>query len=252
MIIQFLLPAYNEAENIEKQTLKLVSLADYLKLDYMIHIVNDGSQDETPQIVKNLQDKNNKIKLYNHKKNQGPGKAFDTAFREIFQIANDSDAIISMDADNTHSEGTIKMMVARLKDGYEMVIASVFAPGGMMIGLPFIRYMLTLSCNFLYRFLFPITGIKEYTGFYRGYQVGALKRAFKLYEENKEGLITVNGFSSAAELLIKLRRIPLFMVEVPMLVRYDQKGGKSKMRIFATIFEHLRIIFHNLFRRKVF
>jgi dolichol-phosphate mannosyltransferase len=128
------------------------------------------------------------------------------------------------------------------------VIASIFAPGGMLIGLPFLRYVLTIGCNLIYCVLFPVRGVREYTGFYRGYRVDALKNA----RERLGGeLITVSGFGSMAELLIRLRRIPIFMKEVPMIVRYDHKGGKSKLRIVRTIREHLKIMVSNLFVRRV-
>ena len=249
--VYFLLPAFNEAENIAKQIQTLITLAEPLIQQFTILVVDDGSSDDTGMIVEKILQKDSRIQLVRHEKNQGPGIAFLTGFQKIFESAKDSDAIISMDADNTHSERTIRMMMARLEEGYELVIASVYAPGGMFIGLPFIRYVLSIGCNFLYRILFPINGIKEYTGFYRAYHVGALKNAFKKFENNGHHLITANGFAGAAELIVKLRQIPLFMIEVPMLVRYDQKGGKSKLRIGKTIFEHVSIIFSNFFKRRI-
>ena len=249
--IHFLLPAYNEAENIELQIDKLIRLAHDTEQDFTITVIDDGSTDQTADLVKKLQQKNKTLHLTSHPKNSGPGVAFDTGFREIFQRAKPDDAIISMDADNTHSEGTIKMMYSRLAEGYELVIASVYAPGGMFIGVPFIRYVLSIGCNLLYRIFFPINGIKEYTGFYRAYKVGALQNAYQRFESSGRPLISAAGFASAAELVVKLRQIPLFMTEVPMMVRYDQKGGKSKLKIGKTIMEHLKIIGSNFFRRRV-
>ena len=55
-----------------------------------------------------------------------------------------------------------------------------------------------------------------------------------------------------AEMLIKLRSIPLLMTEVPMIIRYDFKEGASKIKIWPTICEHLNIILKNLFDRDSF
>lgn len=250
-MIHFLLPAYNEAENIERQIERLLQLTQQLEVEATVNVVNDGSTDATPQIVGRMSASDKRIRLINHERNAGPGKAFETGFKALLERAADTDAIISMDADNTHSEQTVRMMQARLHEGYELVIASVFAPGGMLIGVPFLRYILTLGCNFLYRVLFPVAGIKEYTGFYRAYRAGALRKALAKFEASGEPLITAFGFGCAAEILIKLRRIPLFMTEVPMLVRYDLKGGKSKLRIGRTIREHLRLLWHNCWHRNI-
>jgi dolichol-phosphate mannosyltransferase len=209
--------------------------------------VDDGSADASKNVLEELK-KKCPITILAHETNQGPGVAFRTGFNHVLSVAGASDFIITMDADNTHSTKTVGMIVAGLKEGYEMVIASVFAPGGMMIGVPFLRYVLTLGCNFLYRILFPVRGIREYTGFYRGYRVDALRTA----RERLGGeLMTVPGFASMAELLVRLRTVPIFMKEVPMIVRYDQKGGKSKLRIGRTIREHLVVIGGNMFRRRV-
>jgi len=36
------------------------------------------------------------------------------------------------------------------------------------------------------------------------------------------------------------------ITEVPLILRYDQKGEKSKLKVFPTIKEHLKVIFKNL------
>jgi len=251
MKIYFLLPAYNEESAIEIQIQKLIDLASHFKLDFSVTVVNDGSSDRTPQMVEDFAKRDPRVFLVNQVPNQGPGAAFDRGFRDIIGRAKDEDAIITMDADNTHSEKTIQFMLSRLNEGYELVIASVFAPGGMMIGVPFLRYVLSWGCNRLYRLFFPVSGICEYTGFYRAYQVKGLRAAYARFAERGKTFITATGFSCAAEIVVKCRQIPLFMTEVPMMVRYDLKSSKSKMRIGRTIREHVRIITQNLLARSV-
>jgi hypothetical protein len=72
------------------------------------------------------------------------------------------------------------------------------------------------------------------------------------FEKFGDHLIEVSGFAAMAEMLIKFRQIPLFMTEVPMIIRYDLKGRASKMRVMATIQEHLGVIARNLFKRRVY
>ena len=246
-MVYFVLPVFNEEKNLTRLVKTIHEIAKTVEIQYKIVAVDDYSQDQSIQTLKELS-KDFPIELVQHSKNQGPGGAFQTGFDHVLTKANPSDMIITMDADNTHSTKTVGMIISSLQEGYEMVIASIFAPGGMLIGLPWLRYILTMSCNFIYQVLFPIRGIKEYTGFYRGYRVDML-----LLAKQKLGgkLMTVSGFASMAELLIRLRRIPVFMKEVPMIVRYDEKGGKSKLRVWKTICEHLYVIRENIFKRNV-
>jgi dolichol-phosphate mannosyltransferase len=246
-VVHFLLPVFNEAQNLPRLLETIAGIAQANGLDFGILAVDDGSTDDSVATLERLKERY-PIRILKHDRNKGPGAAFLTGFNDILASAGNTDFIITMDADNTHSTKTVGMIVAALREGYEVAIASVYAPGGMFIGLPFVRSFLSHSCNTLYRVLFPVRGIREYTGFYRGYRVDSLRGA----RETLGGeLFTVTGFGGMAELLIRLRQIPVFMKEVPMLVRYDQKGGKSKMRIWRTIREHLTIIGANVFRRHI-
>jgi len=243
----FILPIFNEEVNVERLVKNLSAIARTTGHEFDIIAVNDGSNDRSLELLEKLKSVY-PLTILNHPVNQGPGKAFQTGFQYIVSHFPETDIGITMDADNTHSEKTIQMMIKAIEEGYELIIASVFAPGGMMIGVPFLRYILTMGCNFLYRIFFPVRGIREYTGFYRGFPVRTLKAGYERYGSS---FLTASGFAAMAEMLIKLRQIPLFMREVPMIVRYDRKGGKSKMRIMRTVWEHLRIIGCNLFRRRI-
>jgi len=241
-MIHFLLPAYNEEENIEPMVLALSSTATQLERPYRIVIVDDGSSDKTAiRVEENAAEF--PCELVRHERNLGPGAAFTSGFRHILKDGSDEDFIITMDADRTHDLRTARLILLRLEEGYEAVVASAYAPGGMMVGLSFHRWVLTTGCNLLYRILFPIHGIYEYTGFYRGYRLSTIRKTFEAFNDKP---MTARGFASMAELLLKFRRMPVLMTEVPMIVRYDLKGGASKMKIGATIKEHLNVIWDNL------
>ena len=164
------------------------------------------------------------------------------------KIVRDNDIVITLDADNTHNLKTVEFMIKKIDEGYEVVIGSCFTTGGMMIGVPMLRYLLSYISNFVYRLLFHVKGIRTYTGFYRAHSGAAIKTAFERFGDR---LIEVNGFAGMAEMLVKFRQIPLFMTEVPMIIRYDLKGRASKMRILATIQEHMGVIGKNLFKRRM-
>jgi len=246
-MIYFILPAYNEEKGVGFQLESIKKIAEKKKFAYRVIIINDGSIDRTEVEVTKFQDVM-PISLLKHNTNMGVGVAFKTGFEEVLKTLEDDDIVITMDADNTQNLKTVELMVERINEGYEVILGSFFATGGMLIGVPLLRIFLTYWCNFLYRMLFHIKGVREYTGFYRAHSGEALKRYREKFGEN---IIESKGFVVMAEMLIKFRRMPFFITEVPMISRYDLKGGVSKLKIFPTIREHLKVIVKNVFKRRI-
>lgn len=246
-MIYFIMPAYNEETEIGYRLRNIAGLMSQKGFAFEIWVVNDGSDDETAKIVEEVS-KEIPIHIIHHEKNRGIGIAFLNGLKELIQVARGDDIIITLDADNTHNLKTVEFMLKKIDEGYEVVIGSCFTTGGMMIGAPLLRYLLSYLSNLAYRMLFHVKGIRTYTGFYRAHTGAAVKTAFEKFGDR---LIEVSGFAAMAEMLIKFRQIPFFMTEVPMIVRYDMKGRASKMRILATIWEHLGVIAKNLFKRRV-
>ncbi len=241
------MPAFNEETEIGQRLRSIGKLMEQKGLSYDIWVVNDGSQDRTVLIIEEVA-KEIPVHVVHHVSNQGIGAAFSSGLKELVKMVKEDDVVITLDADNTHNLKTVEFMLKKIEEGYEVVIGSCFTTGGMMIGVPLLRYILSYISNLGYRLLFHVKGIRTYTGFYRAHTGAALKVAFEKFGDR---LIEVNGFAAMAELLIKFRQIPLFMTEVPMIIRYDLRGRASKMRVLATIREHLGVIGKNLFKRRV-
>lgn len=80
--ISAILPAHNEAENIKTTVENCVSYLEKNTSDYEVVVVNDGSSDNTKQIVDKLSSTNSKVFLVNHKINKGYGSALRSGFDE--------------------------------------------------------------------------------------------------------------------------------------------------------------------------
>ena len=78
--LSIFLPAYNESENISKSVNALIKSIPE-NIIYELIVVDDGSTDSTPQIVRNLIRNNDKIRLIRHRKNMGYGSAIATGLR---------------------------------------------------------------------------------------------------------------------------------------------------------------------------
>lgn len=68
-------PAYNEEENIGRTVSAAAAWLEKSKIIYEILVIDDGSKDRTPEIVRALAKKNKHIKLIRHTKNRGYGGA---------------------------------------------------------------------------------------------------------------------------------------------------------------------------------
>lgn len=236
-MIHVLFPAYNESKNL---SLVLKKTSETLKgFSHKFVIVDDGSQDETASTIKSL--KKFKVQLLKHQFNQGPGGAFDTGFRRILKVAEDSDVIITMESDATSDPKILPRILRKLDTNkLDLVIAGCFAPGGGLGEIPWYRKVMSQSANLMLKIAFPISEVYTYSGFYRGYRAGILKQVYRKY---RNATITDKGFFSVVELLIKLSMISgIKMAEVPMVLDWGPGKRKSGMKIGRTIKTYLKYI----------
>src|SRR3989344_8868590 len=68
--LSIVIPAYNEEKTIEKVTKEASSVAQKLKIDYEVVLIDDGSRDATAKIIDRLA-KSKRIRGLHHKKNKG-------------------------------------------------------------------------------------------------------------------------------------------------------------------------------------
>ena len=238
-MIYILLPVYNEASNLGMLLSRIKTGMERRKLSYQIIVYNDGSTDNSTEILKNGL-RALPLKIIGKEQNEGLGFAFRSLLEEVMKLsASDDDIAVVQDADNSHNPEHIFHMEYKIRDGFDLVIASRYLADSRIVGVTRFRQLLSYCASWMMRILFPVKGVKDYTCGFRAYRVGFLKQAFEKFGDN---LIGENGFSCMAELLIKLRRINVLAVEVPLVLRYDQKGGESKMEIFKTVKNTLRML----------
>lgn len=79
--LSFFMPAYNEEANIQKTLESVTGVLENLNFkDYEVIVVNDGSRDNTEQIIKEFSKTNPKVKVINHSVNKGYGEALKTGY----------------------------------------------------------------------------------------------------------------------------------------------------------------------------
>lgn len=111
-----IIPAYNEAENIEKVVDNLIS--NFPQFDYII--INDGSNDNTKEICKEKQ-----YHVLNLPINMGIGGAVQTGYR--YARDNEYEAAVQIDGDGQHDVAYLEGMLEVLEKGQaDAVIGSRF------------------------------------------------------------------------------------------------------------------------------
>lgn len=242
-MIFIVLPAYNEAKTIGSLFGSIIFAMDENGLTYRVVVVNDGSSDNTAKVVKRFR-KKMPVMLINQKRNLGLSEAIKTGLLYTLKKAKSKDIIITMDSDNTHTPGLILRMVRMIREGNDVVIASRYRTGSRVKGVPISRMFLSLGASLLFRLSFPIRGVRDYTCGYRAYKAKVLKEAFSFYGED---FVNRPGFSCMVDILLKLRQLDVIAAEVPLILRYDFKRGKSKMDVGNTLLETVDLLLRRRF-----
>ena len=177
-MVRFVIPAFNEAENIGRLLEDLGPRAH--KLGARVIFVDDGSTDGTADHIDAHRDGLH-LSVVRHRQNQGLGTSLNTGLRAALGEAHDDDAIVTIEADNTSDLNDLPRMLELFENGYDIVLASVYAPGGMIIGVAGWRLAASKAVSNTFRYLGGLRDIHTLSSLYRVYRAGTLRRAAETY-----------------------------------------------------------------------
>jgi len=142
--VTIVVPAFDEAEGIER-TLRDLRLAAG---EQPIIVVDDGSGDDTPQILARLKQELS-LTVIRHRSNRGYGAALKTGIR-----AAETELVITFDGDGQHDPADIERLVERAEDA-DMVVGARQGRSGQ----PWLRgpgkWLLSAVANWLARMTLP-------------------------------------------------------------------------------------------------
>ena len=119
MLISICIPCYKSENNLESVVAEIKEeFAKHPEHDYQIVLANDGSPDNTFDIIRKLCAEDEKIVGVNLSKNQGQPCA-------RLAAANNAtgDALVFMDDDGQHTPEAVFRMIDKLNEGYDIVYA---------------------------------------------------------------------------------------------------------------------------------
>ena len=114
--ISFVVPVFNEEENIHEFHRRLTQVMAPLPYDYEILFIDDGSKDRTSQLIRELAEKDPHVQGYVFARNFGHQLALTCGLDQ-----STGDAVISMDGDLQHPPEMVPALLKKWEEGYEIV-----------------------------------------------------------------------------------------------------------------------------------
>jgi glycosyltransferase involved in cell wall biosynthesis len=107
--LSVVIPAYNEEDNVEPCYRELVTVLEGLGEPFEVIIVDDGSRDRTPEVLRRLGREDPRLRVLRLRRNAGQSAALDAGFR-----AARGRVVVTMDADLQNDPHDIPKLLAAL------------------------------------------------------------------------------------------------------------------------------------------
>ena len=114
--ISVVVPVFNEAENLRPLVCAVVQELARIGLSYEIILVDDGSRDQSLDILRKLADENRHVKVVSLSRNFGHQAAITAGLER-----SEGRAVIVMDGDLQHPPELIPQMIAAWREGAQVV-----------------------------------------------------------------------------------------------------------------------------------
>jgi len=225
-VLSVAMPAHNEAENIVEVLTEAVAVLENLEPDYEIVVVDDGSKDDTANLVHRFAETHDRVRLVRHPVNQGYGAAVWTGL-----TSSSGDKRFFTDSDGQFKLDELRLLLA------EMPPADFVAGYRRVRQDPLMRKLNGWGWCWLVNTLF-------------GYAARDIDCAFKLMRrEVIESLpLQSRGATFSAELLIRARRAGFVFREVGVSHLPRTKGSPSgaKLKVIVRAFKELLLLWKEL------
>lgn len=186
--LNIIAPFYNESANVDSFFARLQPILDGITKDWTITCIDDGSEDDTLQILTDYHKKDPRIHILHLSRNFGKEAALSAGIDYA-----DSDAVIPIDSDLQDPPELIPDMIAKWLEGWDVVLATRKKRDGE-------SYLKRATASLFYKCIgrMSSTPIPENTGDFRLLDKKVISILKQLKEKNRfmKGLFSWPGFKT--------------------------------------------------------
>jgi dolichol-phosphate mannosyltransferase len=214
------IPAYNEEAGIRAVVDAVDATLDQLPNRTALLVVDDGSRNGTAATLTQLERTRSQLIVLTHPTNRGYGAALRTG--TIAAAERDFDYVLFMDSDLTNDPRYLVDFARLMRQGYDVIKASRYVPGGSVEGVPLWRVVVSRLGNAVARTLFGLP-VRDCTNGFRAVRTELLA-AIELREP---------GFAVIMEELHRLRPLARRYAEVPIVLTARSEDRRASTFSFG-------------------
>lgn len=229
--LSIVIPAYNEEKRLLPTLGKICAYLSNQGFPYEVIVVDDGSTDNTLQMVRNFACLDKHVVVLANKQNRGKGYSVKKGM-----LSAKGEYIFFTDADLSTPIEEIEKCLPYLNNGYDVVIGSRSIPGSdITIHQPWYREKMGKIFNFMVNMVL-VKGIIDTQCGFKGFKNEVVKTVFNR--------CSIDGFSFDVEALYLSRKFNFKIKEIP--IRWEN-SALSKVNPIR----HSLQMFRDLFRIKI-
>ena len=115
-LISIIIPVFNESESIVFLLDEVVNVMSFNKFNFELIVVNDGSKDNTYEVLKELTLKIKELSVISLRKNYGQTAAMSAGFDN-----SNGDIVITLDGDLQNDPNDIPKLISEINNGYDLI-----------------------------------------------------------------------------------------------------------------------------------
>lgn len=179
--LSVVVPCYNEHKRIPMTLFDIRNYVIEKNILTQLIVVNDGSIDETLEVLKNFQNLVPQLNIVSYDQNQGKGFAVRAGVEKA-----DGKHVLIMDADSSTPIEELDHFLKKI-DNYDVIIGSRYLPGSDVIrSQPFYRRVISRLGNILIRCILGLSICDTQCGF-KLFKKDAVKEIFQYVESKRYG-----------------------------------------------------------------
>lgn len=230
--LSIIIPAYNEAERLPLTLVDMDKRLSGVKYSYEILVVNDGSTDNTAEVVQKMAPAVKNLKLIDNKINQGKGGVVKQGMllaKGEYRLFTDADNSTSID----HFDKMLPYFTAKGGDKYDVVIGSRAVKGSVLEpSQPFYRQLFGKFGNLQIQIL-NVPGIWDTQCGFKAFSENAAEKIFSVSK--------INGWGFDIEALALARHFGYRIKETPVHWVNDAKSHVKLSAYLKTFVENVKI-----------